>query len=177
MAFLPAAQAIFGHVGANIVALMLIAALLLGVQTTIIGSTRCVYEMSRDGLIIKQFGNINKFGVPVGSMYLDCAVTIGLLVIFKDNIVNLIASSNVGYMVVWILLPIAFILLRRQQPEAERPYKLPDFFVPVAVVIAAVQRLHLARGRAAARRDGDVDGDHHHAGRCAFLSVSAHGAG
>ncbi len=137
VAFLPAAQAIFGHVGANIVALMLIAALLLGVQTTIIGSTRCIYEMSRDGLIIKQFGNINKFGVPVGSMYLDCAVTIGLLVIFKDNIVNLIASSNVGYMVVWILLPIAFILLRRQQPKAERPYKLPDLFVPIAIVIAA----------------------------------------
>lgn len=136
VAFLPAAIAIFGPVGANIVALMLIAALLLGVQTTIIGSTRCVYEMSKDGLIIKQFANINKFGVPVGSMYLDCAVTIGLLVIFKDNIVNLIASSNVGYMIVWILLPIAFILLRRNQPEAERPYKLPAFFVPVAAGIA-----------------------------------------
>ena len=136
VAFLPAAQAIFGPVGANVVALMLIAALLLGVQTTIIGSTRCVYEMSRDGLIIKQFGQINKYGVPVGSMYLDCAVTIGLLLIFKDNIVNLIASSNVGYMVVWVLLPIAFILLRRLQPNAERPFKLPNFFVPVAAVIA-----------------------------------------
>ena len=85
VAFLPAAQAIFGHLGANIVALMLIAALLLGVQTTIIGSTRCVYEMSRDGLIIKQFGNINKYGVPVGSMYLDCAVTIGLLLILQGQ--------------------------------------------------------------------------------------------
>ena len=136
VAFLPAAQAIFGPVGANIVALMLIAALLLGVQTTIIGSTRCVYEMSRDGLIIKQFGQINKYGVPVGSMYLDCAITIGLLLIFKDNIVNLIASSNVGYMVVWILLPIAYILLRRGQPNAERPFKLPGFFVPVAAAVA-----------------------------------------
>ena len=48
----------------------------------------------------------------------------------------MIASSNVGYMVVWILLPIAFILLRREQPKAERPYKLPDLFVPLAVVIA-----------------------------------------
>ena len=136
VAFLPAAQAIFGHTGATIVSIMLICALLLGVQTTIIGSTRCVYEMSRDGLILKQFAGVNKFGVPVGSMYLDCAVTIGLLIIFKDNIVNLIAASNVGYMIVWMLLPIAFLLLRRQQPQAERPYKLPDLFIPLAVVIA-----------------------------------------
>ena len=135
VAFLPAATAIFGHVGGTLVALMLICALLLGVQTTIIGSTRCVYEMSRDGLIINQFGKINKYDVPVGSMYLDCAVTIGLLLIFKDNIVNLIAASNVGYMVVWILLPAAFLMLRLRQADVARPFKLPSAFLPIAAAV------------------------------------------
>jgi amino acid transporter len=135
VAFLPAAQTIFGNTGGTIVAVMLICALLLGVQTTIIGSTRCVYEMSRDNLIIEQFGVINKFGVPVGSMYLDCAVTVLLLVIFKDNIVNLIAASNVGYMIVWIILPLAYIKLRKEQAGKERSYKLPGVFVPLAVAI------------------------------------------
>jgi amino acid transporter len=135
VAFLPAAQAIFGHTGALVVSIMLITALLLGVQTTIIGSTRTVYEMSRDGQIIKQFGAVNKFKVPVGSMYLDMAITIGLLVIFKDNIVNLIAASNVGYMIVWMLLPIAYLMLRFQQPNAARPFKLPNWFIPIAAVV------------------------------------------
>jgi amino acid transporter len=132
VAFLPAAQAIFGHTGGTVVAVMLICALLLGVQTTIIGSTRCVYEMSRDGLIIRQFGTVNRFNVPVGSMFLDCGVTIALLLIFKDNIVNLIAASNIGYITVFILLSPAYIALRRRQPNLPRPYKLPGIFVPIA---------------------------------------------
>jgi amino acid transporter len=132
VAFLPAAQTIFGHTGGTIVAVMLICALLLGVQTTIIGSTRCVYEMSRDGLILRQFGAVNRFNVPVGSMFLDCGVTIALLVIFKDNIVNLIAASNIGYITVFILLAPTYIALRRRRPDLARPYRLPGVFVPIA---------------------------------------------
>ena len=84
IAFLPAAQAIFGHAGGIVVSIMLIMALLLGVQTTIIGSSRSVYQMTQDGQMIKQFGTINKFGVPVGSMYLDMATTIGLLLDLQE---------------------------------------------------------------------------------------------
>jgi len=116
VAFLPAAQAIFGHVGGIVVSVMLITALLLGVQTTIIGSSRSMYQMTHDGQMIKQFGIINKFGVPVGSMFVDAAVTIGMLLVFKNNVVNLIAASNVGYMVVWLILIPAYVVLRRTQP-------------------------------------------------------------
>ncbi len=137
VAFLPAAQAIFGGTGGTVVAVMLICALLLGVQTTIIGSTRVVYEMSRDGLILKQFGAVNRFNVPIGSMFLDCCVTIALLLIFKDNIVNLIAASNIGYITVFVLLSPAYIALRKRQPNLVRPYKLPGIFVPIAGAIFA----------------------------------------
>lgn len=137
VAFLPAAQAIFGHVGGIVVSIMLITALLLGVQTTIIGSSRSMYQMTHDGQMIKQFGAINKFGVPVGSMYVDAAVTIVMLLIFRNNVVNLIAASNVGYLIVWLLLLPAYIILRRTQPNAVRTFKLPGFFVPLAAVITA----------------------------------------
>jgi amino acid transporter len=135
VAFLPAAQAIFGHAGGVIVSIMLITALLLGVQTTIIGSSRSMYQMTHDGQMIKQFGIINKFGVPVGSMFVDMAVTIAMLLIFKNNVINLIAASNVGYIIVWLVLVPAYIVLRIKQPDAVRPFKLPGFFVPLAVII------------------------------------------
>ncbi len=135
VAFLPAAQAIFGHVGGIIVSIMLITALLLGVQTTIIGSSRSMYQMTHDGQMIKQFGIINKFGVPVGSMFVDAAVTIAMLLVFKNNVINLIAASNVGYLIVWLLLLPAYVILRRTQPNAVRTFKLPGFFMPLAIVI------------------------------------------
>jgi len=94
-----------------------------------------MYQMTHDGQMIKQFGAINKFGVPVGSMFVDAAVTIVMLLLFKNNVVNLIAASNVGYLIVWLLLLPAYVILRRTQPDAVRTFKLPGFFVPLAVVI------------------------------------------
>ena len=135
VAFLPAAQAIFGHAGGVIVSIMLITALLLGVQTTIIGSSRSMYQMTHDGQMIKQFGVINKYGVPVGSMFVDMAVTIAMLLIFKNNVINLIAASNVGYILVWLVLIPSYVVLRVKQPDTIRPFKLPGFFLPLAAVI------------------------------------------
>lgn len=146
VAFLPAAQAIFGHVGGIIVSVMLITALLLGVQTTIIGSSRSMYQMTHDGQMIKQFGVINKFGVPVGSMLVDAAVTIAMLALFKNNVVNLIAASNVGYLIVWLLVLPAYVILRRTRPNAVRTFKLPGFFVPLAVVITVFNAFLLFAG-------------------------------
>src|SRR3712207_7360411 len=51
VAFLTAAQAIFGTGGATIVPVMLIAALLLGAQVFIISSSRALYQLSKDGQI------------------------------------------------------------------------------------------------------------------------------
>lgn len=135
VAFLPAAQAIFGKIGGVIVSVMLIAALLLGAQTAIIGSTRTIYEMSRDGLILKQMAKVNKYNVPVGSMIWDGAVTIALLAKFGTNVPNIVAASNVGYMLVFMLVIPAFIMLRYQKPGMERPFKLPNIFIPIAVVL------------------------------------------
>jgi len=135
IAFLPAAQAIFGHIGGVVVSIMLIAALLLGVQSTIIGSSRCMFEMTHDGQMIKQFGLVNKYGVPVGSMFVDLGVTIAMLIIFKANVINLIAASNVGYLLVFVILVPAYIVLRMDKAHENRSFKLPGIFVVFAVLI------------------------------------------
>ncbi len=146
IAFLPAAAAIFGKTGASVVVIMLVAALLLGAQTAIIGSSRTVYEMSKDGTMIKQFGHLNPFGVPDRGMVWDCLITLLLLVVFKDNVINMVGASTVGYMMVWMILPIAYILLRRDPSHANRPFKLPAIFIPLAAVFAVFNAILLFVG-------------------------------
>ncbi len=146
VAFLPAATAIFGKGGATVVVVMLIAALLLGAQTAIIGSSRTVYEMSKDGTMIKQFGHLNPFGVPDRGMFWDCFITLLLLVVFKDNVINMVGASTIGYLLVWMILPIAYILLRRDAAHADRPFKLPAFFVPLAALFAVFNTVLLFVG-------------------------------
>lgn len=133
VAFLPAATAIFGPTGASLVVIMLVAALLLGSQTAIIGSSRTVYEMSRDGLTLKQFGHLNKFGVPDKGMIWDCAITLLMLFVFKENVINMVGASTIGYLMVWMLLPLTFLMLRKNQPDTPRPFKLPKIFMGIAV--------------------------------------------
>ena len=135
VAFLPAAQAIFGPIGGIVVSVMLICALLLGAQSSIIGSSRSMYQMTHDGQMIKQFGAINKFGVPVGSIFVDATMTVAMLLIFRGNVISLIAASNVGYLLLWLLLLPAYVILRRTQPNAVRTFKLPAIFVPIAIVL------------------------------------------
>ncbi len=137
VAFLPAASAIFGRSGEIVVSVMLIAALLLGAQTAIIGASRALLEMSRDGQTIRQFGRMNKHGVPVGSASMNLGVTVALLAIFKTEIVNLVAASNVGYLLPFMMIAPAFILLRLRSPELHRPFRLPGFFIPLAVLVTA----------------------------------------
>ena len=146
VAFLPAATAIFGKTGGTIVVVMLVAALLLGAQTAIIGSSRTVYEMSKDGTMIKQFGHLNPFGVPDRGMVWDCLITLLLLGVFKENVINMVGASTVGYMMVWILLPLAYIMLRRDPSHAARPFKLPAFFIPLAAAFSVFNAILLFVG-------------------------------
>jgi amino acid transporter len=135
VAFLPGARAVFGSVGEQIVAIMLVAALFLGAQTAVVGSSRALYEMSRDGLTITQFGRLNKYGVPSNTAAWNLLITIGMLLLFGDDVVNQVIASNFGYLVPFMLVIPAFVLLRRRNPEMLRPFRLPNAFVPIAVVI------------------------------------------
>ncbi len=134
--FLTAASQIFGQFGAAIVSIMLIAALILGAEVFVVSSSRALYQMSQDGLTIKSYSRLNKHGVPVGSVVWDALVTISLLTIFGANIINVVASSNIAYIVVFILLPIAYILIKVRQPQHQGSFHLPRIFVPLAFFIA-----------------------------------------
>lgn len=140
LAFLAAAEAIFGPAGGQIVAVMLIAALVLGAEVFIISSSRALYQLSRDGLTLQGYGRLNRHGVPVGSIGWDAAITVLLLAIFGGDIVGVVAAANVGYLVVFTLLPVAYVLVRRRA-AGPAPFRLPGLFVPLALAIAAFNAL------------------------------------
>ena len=107
------AEELFGTAGSRVVAVMLAAALLLGAQAFVIGSSRTVFQMARDRHLPALFGRVSRRGVPVGSLAFDVVVILVLLVIFGDGVVDIVASANLGYVVVFILLPVTYLLARR----------------------------------------------------------------
>jgi amino acid transporter len=139
--FLTAARGTFGAAGTTVISIMLIAALLSGAQLFIVSSSRALYEMSRNGLTVLAFGRVNAHGVPVGSVGWDALVTLGLLAIFRENIVNVVAAANVSYLVVFVLLPAAYLAIRRSERPARGTRTLPrwmDIVAGAALVLNAI---------------------------------------
>lgn len=143
--FLPVAQAVFGHAGRTIIGLMLTGALVLGAQAFMVGSSRTIYQMTRDGYLPRFFARLNSRGVPIGSIACDGVVILTVLLIFGTNVVDVVASANVGYLIVFVLLPIAYIVLRRSEPRS-MGYRLGRGAVPMAAALAVFNAVLLVVG-------------------------------
>ena len=139
--FLPAARLVFGSAGGTVVNLMLVAALVLGAQAFLIGSSRTIYQMAVDRHLPRRFAAVNRFGVPIGSIVLDVTVIVAFLVLFGERVVDIVAAANVAYLVVFILLPVAFISVR-----ARGAGMLPRPFDGVAVALIAFNTVVLVAG-------------------------------
>lgn len=144
--FAAAGGVVLGSTGKLIVGLGLAAVLILGAETFIIGSSRTIYQMAQDGHLPRVFATINKRGAPVGSIAWDAVVIGIMLVVFGTQVVNVVAAANFGYLIVFVLLPIAFLVLRRHPGGRPGSFRLSKPFVAVAVLLALFNAVLLVGG-------------------------------
>jgi amino acid transporter len=125
---------IFGPAGVWVVTVMLLAALLLSALNAIMGSARSLYQMSLDGQTPRIFAHVNKHNVPDFSMAVNVILNIFLMAI--ETPAFIMVASNVGYVVSFVPVLIGYFLLRQDHPEYERPFRLPEFFKYIALLLA-----------------------------------------
>ena len=75
------------------------------------------------------------------------ALVLNLAVLFLiKDILAIIATGNLGYILAHVLALSAFVLLRRNQPDRPRPIRLPRLFVPLAGALAVFMAVTLVVG-------------------------------
>jgi amino acid transporter len=146
--FEAAGTVLLGPSGTVLVGLGLAAVLVLGAEAFIIGSSRTIYQMARDGHLPSVFARTNRRGAPVGSIAWDFVVIGIMLLVFGTDVVDVVAAANVGYLIVFILLPIAYLVLRRHPDRPVRGFRLGRPFVAVAVLLALFNAVLLVAGGA-----------------------------
>ena len=114
------------------VGLLLIAALLLSVLNAVMGCARGLFQNSRDGILPRFFGRVNRHGVPHVSMGFNLVAS--LLLLFIGNPLDIYIFSNVGYLFAVSLALVGYWLYRVRQPEAPRPFRLGAWAAPLALV-------------------------------------------
>jgi basic amino acid/polyamine antiporter, APA family len=145
-----ALNAVFGPVGASIMAVAIIISTFGCNNGLILAGARVAYAMAKDGLFFRATGKLNKRGVPSTALIYQ-GVWIIVLILLRTRHVDTagvvtygnLYSDLLDYVVfsvlIFYVLTIAGIfVLRRKRPEVERPYKAFGYpFVPLLYIVSA----------------------------------------
>jgi amino acid transporter len=131
--------------GSGVATLLLIAGLLLAMNTATMDGSRALYGIAKEGMTVKWLGVLNKHHVPGRAMTVDSLFNILLLLVFDSNLV-ILAASNLGYMLCHVFALSGVVLLRRSRPNWPRPYRLNGFWLFMAGVLAVVNLVLIVFG-------------------------------
>jgi len=121
----------------NLMVVLLIASLVLSMNTATADGSRALYGIARDDMTVKQLYHLNRFNVPARAMTVDMVINLAL-VFFVGNVLAIYVVGNLGYILAHVFALSAFVLLRRDRPDWPRPIKLSRIWVPIAALLAAV---------------------------------------
>ncbi|NHB76231.1 APC family permease [Rhodobacter calidifons] len=137
-----------GPVVTQIFVILMIMALFLAIMTAMAGSSRTLYQGSRDGWLPVYLSKLNDHGVPRRAMWTDVAFNVFLLALASDagGYFYVLAISNVGYILFNFLNLNAGWIHRIDNAHMERPWKAPTWLIGLNTVLAFVNALFLGAG-------------------------------
>ena len=97
----------------------------------IMGSSRVIYQISKDGLLPKLFRNYDKRR-DASSHSIIATMLIGIIMLFSGNIYIIAAISNFGLLFTYIMSSLAIVHFRRAKASA--PFRVP--YYPYLTIIA-----------------------------------------
>jgi len=131
---IPVAQAVFGQAGTMVTIIMLIAAMILIIQTAYLGSSRAMHSMSSEGNLPRVFGKTNRKGTPFVAMLVIGAFN--LVLISMGTPAAILAASAIGYTCANGISLFAYVRAKNHPAFAtlERPFKAPKGWKKVALI-------------------------------------------
>ena len=137
-----------GPVITQIFVILMILALFLAIMTAMAGSSRTLYQGSRDGWLPKYLGEVNSHGAPRNAMWTDFAFNVILLALASDagGYFYVLAVSNVGYILFNFLNLNAGWIHRIDSAHMQRPWKAPSWLIGLNTCLAFVNILFLGAG-------------------------------
>ena len=107
-----AANAIFGHVGTYVIAVMIMISTFGCNNGLILAGARVYYTMAKDGLVFKKAGTLNKNAVPGWALWAQCVVAAILCLSGKyGDLLDMISFVAVAF---YALTVLGIFILRKK---------------------------------------------------------------
>lgn len=147
---LPAAAAFEAAFDSSIPSRAVLIAAFIGIMTTFnavfLGASRVIFALGRGNLIPPALGNVHStFGSPSAAIWLVGGLgTLGVI-LGRGAIGPLVNVATICFGIVFALVSLGVIRLRKTRPDAERPYRVPGGVVTAsAAVVASLTFAYLA---------------------------------
>jgi APA family basic amino acid/polyamine antiporter len=132
-----AANVIFGQAGTYVIAIMIMISTFGCNNGLILAGARVYHTMAGDGLFFKKAGTLNKNQVPGWALWAQCVVA--SLLCLSGRYGDLLDMVSFVVVIFYVLTIIGIFILRKQRPDADRPYRAVGYpFLPALYVCMGV---------------------------------------
>ncbi len=111
----------------------------------ILAAGRATYEFGRMNLAPKVLGKVHpKFHTPANALILN--MVIGIIALMTGKTGEIITIACFGALALYIISMISFFVLRKKEPDMERPFKVPFYpiFPALALIIASISMIAMS---------------------------------
>jgi basic amino acid/polyamine antiporter, APA family len=141
-----AANKIFPAFGTTVIAILIMISTFGCNNGLILAGARVYHTMAKDGLFFKQAGTLNKAGVPAFALWIQSAVAAAWCLSGKyGDLLDMISFVVVMF---YVLTIAGIFILRKNRPNAERPYKafgypiLPAIYIVMGIAFCVLLAIY-----------------------------------
>jgi basic amino acid/polyamine antiporter, APA family len=109
------------------------------IMASIMGGSRALFAMARQGVLPKRLSTISRQSVPVFTILLCGVIISGIVIITNGNLDWLASLFNFGTLLTFFFINLSLLKLRRTMPEVKRGFKVPFYpYTPVFAMISCI---------------------------------------
>jgi len=109
------------------------------IMASIMGGSRALFAMARQGVLPKVLSTISRQSVPVFTILLSGLIISGIVLVTDGNLDWLASLFNFGTLLTFFFINLSLLRLRKLMPDAKRSFKVPLYpYTPVFAMISCV---------------------------------------
>lgn len=128
----------------NAIVVMLMLSILLIVMTSMMGSSRTLYQASLDGWLPRYLSRVNEHGAPTAAMWTDLCFNLVLLAM--SDYMTVLSISNVCYMLFVFLNLQSGWIHRMDRPAWHRPFRCPKWLLAAGALCGYANLVFVGAG-------------------------------
>ena len=109
------------------------------IMASIMGGSRALFAMARQGVLPKVLSRISRQNVPVFTILLCGIIISGIVLVTGGNLDWLASLFNFGTLLTFFFINLSLLKLRKTMPDVTRSFKVPLYpYTPVFAMISCI---------------------------------------